>query len=69
MIEITTCPVCGGKVRKIKEDWVGAYNGQTYIVPDLEYYICERCGERIYPHEAMKKIESYSPAFQEIEPV
>jgi YgiT-type zinc finger domain-containing protein len=69
MIEITICPVCAGKVKKIKEDWVGKVNGQTYIVPDLEYYICAECGERIYPREALKKIELFSPVYQMAEPV
>jgi len=68
MLEITVCPVCGGKVKKVKEDWAGEFKGQKYIVPDLEYYVCEVCGERIYTREAMKKIESYSPAFQVPEP-
>jgi len=69
MLKITVCPVCGGKVRQVKEDWAGEFRGQEYRVPDLEYYICEDCSERIYPHEAIKKIEAYSPAFQVAEPV
>lgn len=64
MIELTVCPVCDGKVKKVKEDWVGEYRGQKYIVPALEYYMCEKCGERIYSREAMKQIESFSPAYQ-----
>ncbi len=69
MLKITECPVCGGKIRKVKEDWIGEYQGQKYTVPDLEYYICELCGEKIYSPEAMRKIESYSPAFKVAEPV
>ena len=69
MFEITVCPVCAGKARKIKEDWVGEFKEQEYIVPDLEYYICDECGERIYPHEAIKRIELFSPAYQLAEPV
>ena len=68
MLEIKICPVCGGKVQKITEDWVGEYMGKKYVVPDLEYYICEECGERIYPREAIRKIEAYSPAYQLAEP-
>lgn len=62
-MEITICPVCGGKVKKVKEDWVGIFKDQEYVVPELEYYICEDCGEKIYPREALKKIETYSPAY------
>lgn len=69
MFEITVCPVCSGKVRKIKEDWIGKFKEQTYIVPDLEYYVCDECGEKIYTREALKKIEAFSPAFQRTEPV
>ena len=67
MLKITVCPVCGGKGRQVKGDWIGEFRGQEYFVPDLEYYICEECGERIYPHGAIKKIEAYSPAFQLVE--
>ncbi len=69
MFEITVCPVCAGKVRKIKEDWVSEFKGEKYVVPDLEYYICDECGEPVYPHEALKKIEAFSPAYQLAEPV
>jgi YgiT-type zinc finger domain-containing protein len=68
MLEITVCPVCDGKIKKVKEDWVGEFKGKEYIVPDLEYYICEACGERIYMREAMRKIEAYSPAYHLPEP-
>jgi len=32
-------------------------------VPNLEFYECAKCGERVYDREAMRKIEAYSPAF------
>jgi YgiT-type zinc finger domain-containing protein len=64
MIKITICPVCGAKVNKVTKDWVSEFRGQEYIVPNLEYYVCLECGERIYPHEAIKKIEAFSPAYQ-----
>lgn len=64
MLKIIVCPVCGGKVNKIQENWIGEYQGQKYIVPGLEYYKCEHCGERIYDRDAMRKIEACSPAFE-----
>ena len=64
MFEITVCPVCGGKIKMVRQDWIGEYQAQKYVVPDLEYYECEDCGERIYDREAMRKIEAYSPAFE-----
>jgi len=42
---------------------MGEFRGQPYTVPDLEFYECPDCGERIYDREAMRKIEAYSPAF------
>lgn len=67
--EITVCPVCGCSISKVKEDWVGEYKNQKYSVPNLEYYLCGNCGERVYPREAMQKIEASSPAFQAKESV
>ena len=64
MLNISVCPVCGGKVNKIRENWIGEYQGQKYIVPDLEYYECEDCAERIYDRDAMRKIEACSPAIE-----
>ena len=64
---IKTCPVCGHDIDKVKEDWAGEYKDQKYIVHDLEYYLCRNCGERVYPHEAMRKIEASSPAFHDKE--
>jgi hypothetical protein len=29
----------------------------------VEYYECPACGEQVYDRDAMRKIESYSPAF------
>lgn len=68
MLEITVCPICEGKVKKVKEDLAGEYRGQKYVVPDLEYFICEECGEKVYPREAMRKIQAYSPAYELPEP-
>ena len=64
MLQISVCPVCGGKIKKVRGDWIGEYQGQKYVVPDLEYWECEDCGERIYDREAMRKIEAHSPAFE-----
>ena len=66
-LEITVCPVCGHNINKVKEDWVVEYKNQKYTVLNLEYYLCSNCDERVYPREAMRKIEVSSPAFQEKE--
>ena len=64
MIKITICPSCGsGKIKRVRRNWTGEFQGQTYTVPDLEFHKCGECGERIYDREAMRKIEARSPAF------
>jgi YgiT-type zinc finger domain-containing protein len=65
MIKITTCPSCNSKkIRKVRRNWTGQFKGQTYTVPNLEYYECPDCGEKVYDREAMRRIEEYSPAFE-----
>ena len=64
MIQIRVCPSCGGRnIKKTQQDWTGEFRGQHYTVPDLEFYKCPDCGERIYDSVAMRKIEACSPAF------
>ena len=61
---ITVCPSCGSRqIKKVKKDWIGEFQGETYTVPALEFYDCPDCGEKIYDRHAMRAIEAYSPAF------
>ncbi len=61
---ITVCPSCGSNtIKKVRRNWTGKVNGQAYVVPNLEYYICPQCGEKIYDRQAMRKIEAHSPVF------
>lgn len=62
---ITSCPSCGSaKIRKVQCDWSGEFQGQPYTVPSLEFYECRACGEKVYDRDAMRKIESHSPAYR-----
>jgi predicted RNA-binding Zn-ribbon protein involved in translation (DUF1610 family) len=36
------------------------------VVPNLEFYECPDCGERIYDRDAMRKIEAHSPAYAKL---
>lgn len=66
---ITICPSCGSDtIKKVRRNWTGKVNGQTYVVPNLEYYVCPRCGEKVYDRQAMRKIEAHSPAFAKDHP-
>lgn len=63
-IQITTCPNCGShKIKKVRRNWSGKFQGQSYTVPALEFYECPVCGEKVYDRQAMRKIEDHSPAF------
>jgi YgiT-type zinc finger domain-containing protein len=47
-------------VRKsVRRTW----KDRAYVVPDLEFEECPECGERLFDHAAMRKIETYSPAY------
>jgi YgiT-type zinc finger domain-containing protein len=64
MISVKTCPSCGSRrIKKVKRDLTREFEGHTYVVPDLEFHECPDCGENVYDREAMRKIESHSPAF------
>lgn len=67
MLKITKCPHCGSaKIKRVKRNWTGDFQGQVYTVPGLEFYECPTCGEKIYDRQAMQKIEAHSPAFVKI---
>jgi YgiT-type zinc finger domain-containing protein len=62
---ITHCPTCGSKkLKKVRRDFSNEFQGQKYTVPDLDFYECVNCGERIYDPQAMRRIEASSPAFK-----
>ncbi|MEW6609739.1 MAG: YgiT-type zinc finger protein [bacterium] len=64
MIKIAICPSCGSnKIKKVKQDWTEKYQGRSYTVPSLEFYVCPDCDERVYDRQAMRRIEAYSPTF------
>jgi len=63
-MNITVCPSCGSKrIRKVRRNWTGDFRGQLYRVPNLEYFACPDCQEKVYDRQAMHRIEARSPAF------
>ncbi len=63
-VQITHCPSCGSdKIKRVRRNWTGEYQGHVYTVPALEFYECPSCGERIYDRYAMRNIQAYSPAY------
>ena len=58
-LKITRCPTCGSdQIGRVQRDWLGVYQDQPYVVPNLEIYECPNCGERLLDHEAMQAIEA-----------
>ena len=64
-LNITTCPTCGSKrIKSVRRNLTRKFEGHEYTVPNLEYYECPACGEKVYDREAMRQIEAHSPAFK-----
>lgn len=64
MLRISRCPSCGSEeIQRVRRDWVGKFRGRAYTVPELEFYECPACGEKVYDRQAMRRIEACSPAF------
>ncbi|MGE0519105.1 MAG: YgiT-type zinc finger protein [Candidatus Binatia bacterium] len=62
---ITRCPTCGSaKIRRVRKTVTRTHGGRTYVVPDLAFWECPACGERVYDREALRQIEARSPAYQ-----
>jgi YgiT-type zinc finger domain-containing protein len=63
MLQITECPTCGSdKIKKVRKTLHRETRGIPYVVPNLAFWECPDCGERLFDHEAMQKIEAHRPA-------
>ena len=61
---IASCPSCGSSaIRKIRGKWNGTYRGKTFPVTALEYFDSPNCHEKVYPSQAMRRIQESSPAY------
>ena len=50
---------CKGHLIPKRVDYTIKHNGKPLIVPDVEIWECDTCGEQFYPYEASKKIDLY----------
>lgn len=65
--KLTRCPACGSEaVKAVTGTWRGTYQGRAYSVPNLRYFECSGCGEKIYDPEAVRRIQDASPAFSRV---
>jgi len=61
---VSVCPTCGShRIKRVRGKWGGSYQGESYEVAHLEYYSCPDCGEKVYPPEAMRRIQQASPGY------
>jgi YgiT-type zinc finger domain-containing protein len=61
---VSACPACGStRIRSVRGDWSGTFKRKRYVVKDLRYFHCPRCGEKVYSPDAMRRIQAVSPAF------
>jgi YgiT-type zinc finger domain-containing protein len=60
-LNLTTCPTCGSKnIQAVRKAVSGSRQGKSYSAPDVEFYECPDCGERVYDSQAIRKIEKHS---------
>jgi YgiT-type zinc finger domain-containing protein len=63
-LQITECPTCGSdKIRRTRKAIKRTYKDHTYCVPDVSFWECPDCSERIFDRTAMRQIEAASPAY------
>jgi len=44
-----TCPVCGtGKAKVVKQPYQAKYNGEIVVLPSVEMFHCDSCGEEFF---------------------
>jgi YgiT-type zinc finger domain-containing protein len=60
-VVLDRCPLCDSKRFKLaKEDYATKRHGRRFVVPGLEVYHCETCGQGVLTNEAMSRIEEYA---------
>lgn len=58
---ISACPTCGSPdLQMVCGTWTGTCKGESYSVEEVHYYSCPSCGEKVYPPEAMRRIQEAS---------
>lgn len=61
---LSVCPNCGSpEIQRVRQDWSSTFQGEKYTVKALEFYSCPTCHEKVYPPEAMQRIQAASPSY------
>ncbi|MBI2346765.1 MAG: YgiT-type zinc finger protein [Deltaproteobacteria bacterium] len=55
------CPTCGKgmAITQVVPIAVRLKDGRKFTVPDVEVDVCEKCGDRIFSADALRKVEDY----------
>ncbi|MGI8908603.1 MAG: YgiT-type zinc finger protein [Candidatus Sumerlaeaceae bacterium] len=62
---VRNCPTCNDPAMKLViRDLRRSWKGISYVVPGLQFWECQKCGEVIFSPEAVRQIEAVSPAYQ-----
>ena len=63
-LKISSCPTCGSaKIRRVRKTIERTYRDRTYMVPNVSFWECADCSERLFDRDAMHRIEACSPAY------
>jgi len=58
-IRITRCPTCGStKIRRVTRDVSRTFRGHPYIARKVAFEECPNCGERLFDHAAIQKMQA-----------
>ena len=68
-IRIIRCPTCGShKIRRVTRDVSGTYRGHPYVARKVAFEECPNCGERLFDHAAMQKLQAARTALRNTAP-
>lgn len=59
------CHVCGFTMTHCISEQTFNIGNCSFTVPDVEYYVCKKCGEVIYPSSSLKRIDEVVQKFKE----
>jgi YgiT-type zinc finger domain-containing protein len=63
MLKIIECPTCGSDtISKVRKNLRREWKGTPYVVPNLCFWECPACGERLFDHDAMRTIDAHRPS-------
>ena len=56
---IAVCPTCGSKkIRRVTRDVACNFMGKPYVARRVTFEECPNCGERLFDHAAMQKMQA-----------